>query len=234
MSLALPYLCALTCADARPADIIALLIIGVLLTIAYVAWEAFLERKLDAHSPAWWTPPPLMRVSLWGRARGKLAVTLCLALLEYGGFNSFSFWVQLYYQDYEKLNPVLTMVRLLPMFVTGVIANVIVALVVGRVPLVILVSACLTSFFVGCMVLMRSRSDGDGTHRCVELVVRGDKPECSLLGVRIPRGDSVCVRCRLCVCCRHPVRCEGVPPARAECWRCALPDNDTGASLFAI
>lgn len=123
-------------------DIIALLIIGVLLTIGYVLWEAFLERKLDAHSPAWWTPPPLMRVSLWGRARGKLAVTLCLALLEYGGFNCFSFWVQLYYQDYEHLSPVLTMVRLLPMFVTGVLANVIVALVVGRLPLVYLVSAC--------------------------------------------------------------------------------------------
>ncbi|KAI0729086.1 efflux transporter [Fomitopsis betulina] len=120
--------------------IIALLIVGVLFMVFYVLWEAFLERKLDAHSPAWWTPPPLMRVSLWGRARGKLAVTLCLALLEYGGFNSFSFWVQLYYQDYEKLSPVLTMVRLLPMFVTGVIANVIVALVVGRVPLVFLVT----------------------------------------------------------------------------------------------
>ncbi|KZT65896.1 MFS general substrate transporter [Daedalea quercina L-15889] len=121
--------------------IIALLIIGVLLVIAYVLWEYFLEKKLDAHSPAWWTPPPLMRISLWGRARGKLAVTLCLALLEYAGFNSFSFWIQLYYQDYQHLNPVLTMVRLLPMFVTGVIANVLVAAFVGRIPLVYLVSA---------------------------------------------------------------------------------------------
>lgn len=125
----------------RPTDIIALLIIGVLLVIAYVLWEHFLEKKLDAHSPAWWTPPPLMRISLWGRARGKLAVTLCLALLEYAGFNSFSFWIQLYYQDYQHLNPVLTMVRLLPMFVTGVIANVLVAAFVGRIPLVYLVSA---------------------------------------------------------------------------------------------
>ncbi|KAH9925490.1 efflux transporter [Fomitopsis serialis] len=112
--------------------IIALLIIGVL--------PHFLERKLDAHSLAWWTPPPLMRVSLWGRARGKLAVTLCLALLEYGGFMSFCFWIQLYYQDYQGLNPVLTMVRLLPMFVTGIVANIIVALFVGRVPLVVLVT----------------------------------------------------------------------------------------------
>lgn len=47
---------------------------------------------------------------------------------------------QLYYQNYEYLSPVLTMVRLLPMFVTGVLCNVIVALVVGRVPVVFLIS----------------------------------------------------------------------------------------------
>ncbi len=48
--------------------------------------------------------------------------------------------VQLYYQDYLGLNPILTMVRLLPMFVTGVLCNVVVALVVGHVPLVLLIS----------------------------------------------------------------------------------------------
>ncbi|TFY56781.1 hypothetical protein EVJ58_g7431, partial [Rhodofomes roseus] len=124
--------------------IIALLIVGVFFLVAYVAWEVFLEHQLDAHSVAWWTPPPLMRVSLWGRARGKLAVTLLLALLEYAGFMSFSFWIQLYYQNYMHLNPVLTMVRLLPMFVTGIIANMFVAAFVGRVPLVYLVTMGMT------------------------------------------------------------------------------------------
>ncbi|CCM00646.1 uncharacterized protein FIBRA_02683 [Fibroporia radiculosa] len=124
----------------RTGYIIALLILGVLLLVAYVAWEHFLEKQLHAHSTAWWTPPPLMRVSLWGRARGKLAITLVIALLEYSSFMTFNFWVQLYYQDYLRLSPVLTMVRLIPMFVTGVICNVFVALVVGRVPLAILVA----------------------------------------------------------------------------------------------
>ena len=125
-------------------NIIALLIVGVLLVVAYVVWERFLELKLDAHSPAWWTPPPLMRISLWGRASGKLAVTLCLALLEYAGFQAFSFWVQLYYQDYEGLSPILTMVRLLPMFVTGCSCNVIVALVIGHIDVVLLVGKYLS------------------------------------------------------------------------------------------
>ena len=47
---------------------------------------------------------------------------------------------QLYYPDYLGLNPILTMVRLLPMFVTGVMCNVVVALVVGHVPVVLLIS----------------------------------------------------------------------------------------------
>ena len=46
---------------------------------------------------------------------------------------------QLYYQDYLGKNPILTMVRLLPMAITGVLCNVIVALFVGRVPLVYLI-----------------------------------------------------------------------------------------------
>ena len=47
---------------------------------------------------------------------------------------------QLYYQDYLGLDPILTMVRLLPMFITGVTCNVIIALVVSHVPLVVLAS----------------------------------------------------------------------------------------------
>ncbi|KZT06091.1 efflux transporter [Laetiporus sulphureus 93-53] len=120
--------------------IIATLILGPLLLLAYVAWEHFLERQVDAGSTSRWTPPPVMRVSLWTRAHGKLAVTFVIAMLEYSSFMSFTFWIQLYYQDYEHLNPVLTMVRILPMFVTGVLCNIIVALFVGHVPLVYLVA----------------------------------------------------------------------------------------------
>ncbi|PCH44103.1 efflux transporter [Wolfiporia cocos MD-104 SS10] len=166
--------------------IIGLLVAGVILLLAYVAWERFLEMCQDAllepepstpsgsttekcdperalpqpvpptwnpvrkvetrlqeyavrHAGKWWTSPPLMKVSLWGRAQGKLGVALVLALLTYCTFTSFIFWIQLYYQDYIGLDPVLTMVRMLPMFVTGVICTGIVALVVGHVPLVFLV-----------------------------------------------------------------------------------------------
>ena len=53
---------------------------------------------------------------------------------------------QLYYQDYLGLNPILNMVRLLPMFVTGVMCNVVVALVVGHVPVVLLIGTSRSIF----------------------------------------------------------------------------------------
>ncbi|RPD69738.1 efflux transporter [Lentinus tigrinus ALCF2SS1-7] len=123
--------------------IIALLIVGVILLVLFVFWEHYLEKVHastdDALRSRWWTPPPLMPVSIWTRANGKLAVMLMIAFLEWCSFNSFTYWVQLYYQEYLGLNPILTMVRLLPMFVTGVLCNVVVALVVGHVPLVLLI-----------------------------------------------------------------------------------------------
>ncbi|KAI0833324.1 major facilitator superfamily domain-containing protein [Trametes gibbosa] len=123
--------------------IIALIIVGAALIVLFVFWEHYLEQlhaRGDATAERWWTPPPLMSVTIWTRARGKLAVVLVIAFLEWCSFNSFTFWIQLYFQDFLNLNPILTMVRLLPMCVTGVLCNVVVALVVGHVPLVYLIA----------------------------------------------------------------------------------------------
>ncbi|OJT07816.1 hypothetical protein TRAPUB_1299 [Trametes pubescens] len=122
--------------------VIAILIIGVLIFALFVVWERYLERVQNGSGTRrrrWWTPPPLMNVSIWGRANGKLGVMLIIAFLQWCGFLSFSFWITLYYQNYAGLSPILTMVRLLPMNVTGFLCNVVVALVVGRVDLVILI-----------------------------------------------------------------------------------------------
>ena len=133
-----------------PTDIIALLIVGVFLVVLFVLWERYLERVHEDPQRARqsrWTPPPLMPVSIWTRARGKLAAVLVIAFDEWCAFNSWQFWVQLYYQDFLGLTPILTMVRLLPMFVSGVLCNVVIALVVSRVPLVVLAGTSLSAPF---------------------------------------------------------------------------------------
>ncbi|KAM5539739.1 hypothetical protein V8D89_006552 [Ganoderma adspersum] len=121
--------------------IIALLIVGVLFVVLFVFWERYLERihvQGREASQKWWTPPPLMPVSIWGRQNGKVAAVLVIAFVEWSSFTGFTFWVQLYYQEYLNLSPILTMVRLLPMQVTGLTLNVIIALIVARVSLVYL------------------------------------------------------------------------------------------------
>ena len=104
-------------------DIIVLLVLGVLFILTFLFWQHYLEKRLDNHNlPASRKfPPPIMRLSLWTRANGRFAVMQLIAFLNWCSFMSYNFWVQLFYQDYLRLSPVQTMLRLLPMFVTGVV-----------------------------------------------------------------------------------------------------------------
>ena len=62
----------------------------------FLFWENHLERALEdpSRTPSLWTPPPLMRLSLWTRAKGRMAVILAIAFLNWSGFISWSFWAQ--------------------------------------------------------------------------------------------------------------------------------------------
>jgi Na+/melibiose symporter-like transporter len=119
--------------------IIILLIVGIIVISLFLVWERYLEQVIDdpSRAPSAWTPPPLMKLSLWTRAKGRMAAILIIASLNWCAFTSWSFWVQLYYQNYLSLTPVETMLRFIPMFVVGCFCNVFVAMFVGKLPLVI-------------------------------------------------------------------------------------------------
>ncbi|KAJ7841749.1 hypothetical protein B0H14DRAFT_2782456 [Mycena olivaceomarginata] len=87
-------------------------------------------------APPWRTRPRPPPPSLFARRRGRLGVIYLIALLQFAAFMIWAFWVQLYYQVYIGYSPVRTVVRLVPMFVTGLLCNVLVALLVGRVRIV--------------------------------------------------------------------------------------------------
>jgi hypothetical protein len=78
------------------ADIIALLIIGVFLVTAFVFWERYLEKvqNTPGASDSLFTPPPLVKPSVWGRARGRFAVMLVIAFLTWCSFFGWNLWVQ--------------------------------------------------------------------------------------------------------------------------------------------
>ena len=123
----------------RTPYIIALLVIGIVFVALFLVWEHYLEKAMDdpTRPKSRWTPPPLMRLSLWARAKGRMSVILAIAFLNWSGFLSWNFWVQLFYQNYLELTPVKTMVRFIPMFITGILCNFFVALVVGKLSLVV-------------------------------------------------------------------------------------------------
>jgi ABC-type Fe3+-siderophore transport system permease subunit len=67
-------------------DIIALLIVGILFIVMFILWQHHLEKNEGR--------PPLMKLSLWARAKGKFAVMQAIAFFEWAGFISWYFWAQ--------------------------------------------------------------------------------------------------------------------------------------------
>jgi hypothetical protein len=105
--------------------IISLLVIGVALVGVFLGWEYHLIHRTSF--------PPLMPLDIWMRAHGQFAAMQAVAFMEWACFTTLTLWAMLYYQNYVGLNPMLTMIRFLPMPVTGIICNILVALVVGRI-----------------------------------------------------------------------------------------------------
>ncbi|TEB31658.1 MFS general substrate transporter [Coprinellus micaceus] len=120
--------------------IIALLVIGVFLIIVFCYWQHYLEKVNDEPNAtkSLWTPPPIMKLSLWKRANGKYAAMMIIAFVNWCAFLTWTFWSQLYYQQYLHLHVIDTVVRFLPMFVSGVLCNVLVGTMAARIPVVYL------------------------------------------------------------------------------------------------
>ncbi|KAF5353670.1 hypothetical protein D9758_008642 [Tetrapyrgos nigripes] len=155
--------------------IIALLIVGVIFVLIFVFWQYHLERVQKRSFPSTSildkasvllensryipTPPPLMCLSMWTRLHGRIAVVMFIALLNWAGFMGWLYWVVLFYQDYQNLQPLATAVRLLPMFVTGIVLTTSFALVAGHVPIVVLFA--LGTFLTACAPLLFALIDPD-------------------------------------------------------------------------
>ena len=82
----------------RTGYIIALIVIGVLLIALFLLWQHYLERVREdpTQAKSRWTPPPLMSLSIWTRAKGRMAVMLTIAFLEWCSFLSWTFWAQVW------------------------------------------------------------------------------------------------------------------------------------------
>lgn len=73
-------------------DIIALLVTGAAFIGLFLLWQWYLERPAARNTYSKWIPPPLMKLSLWGRGNGKFAVMQCIVLCLMSAFQSWMFW----------------------------------------------------------------------------------------------------------------------------------------------
>nr|XP_019042795.1 hypothetical protein I302_08502 [Kwoniella bestiolae CBS 10118]OCF21725.1 hypothetical protein I302_08502 [Kwoniella bestiolae CBS 10118] len=131
--------------------IIALLVLGILLTILFFLWEHYVTIKT--------ANPPLMRLALWTRAKGRLAALYLTSALAIMGFIVALYNATLYFQEVQSVGPVGTMLRFLPTEVAGIICSVLVALLIHRVPAYWLVVTGLLACGFGNMCFAISKQD---------------------------------------------------------------------------
>ena len=79
------------------ADIIGCLVAGVILTLFFFLWNAYLSRvHARGSSTAWWQPPPLIPGGLWLRANGRFLAILMIVFWTWCSFLSNNFWVRVF------------------------------------------------------------------------------------------------------------------------------------------
>lgn len=127
----------------------------------------------------------------------------------------------------QGYTPVHTMLRLLPMSITGFILNAIVGLVVSRVDVLWLVGKYNVSsenknhFLTNGAFVLATQSHRHASNKLWVLTFRRYKSFCTLLGFRFPRVHSRSMGCRFHICVRNVVRRARFTEGRTEpCRRC--------------
>ncbi|EIW69628.1 hypothetical protein TREMEDRAFT_30643 [Tremella mesenterica DSM 1558] len=109
----------------RTGYIIALLILGVALIVAFFFWEQYVVTRTSK--------PPLTSPKLWTRASGKLASVYFIGFATWMCFASLFYHATLFYQQVQDLSPIGAMLRFLPCPISGVLCNIIVAGLIASV-----------------------------------------------------------------------------------------------------
>ncbi|KAL7935374.1 MFS general substrate transporter [Trichoderma chlorosporum] len=128
-----------------------LIVISVLIIAAFVVWQWFLERRLtsaarvvsgadaleqaDAVSPSTSSlTPPLINISIFRNL--QFSAVMVIVCVFYASFNNYLIYTTYFFQDYQGLSPLQTMLRFIPTGVGGAIVSIVVSQLLDRVPTV--------------------------------------------------------------------------------------------------
>lgn len=124
--------------------VLALLIIGAFLIVAFVFWER-------------WCAYPLVPMSIWRDRDFSLVITVLL--LGFLAFPIMAFWIALFMQKIKNYSALLVAVHMLPMAIGGIIVNVIAGLIMHRVSNTLLMGVGATAYVASFLLMGLQHAD---------------------------------------------------------------------------
>ncbi|KFH47309.1 putative MFS-type transporter -like protein [Hapsidospora chrysogenum ATCC 11550] len=120
----------------------ALIVVSLLIVAAFVFWQRHLEKSGGR--------APLVKVSLFGNLRFS-AVMLIMCVF-FASFNNYLIFATYFFQNYQGLSPLQTMLRFIPTGIGGCIVAAVVARILDRVPTVFILLCGNLSVSVACLL----------------------------------------------------------------------------------
>lgn len=103
-----------------------LIVVSILIIAVFAVWQWYLETKT--------TRRPLVKVSLF--RNWKFSAVMIVMGLFFASFNNFLIFATYFFQDYQGLSPLHTMLRFIPTGVSGILIIFAVAQLLSRIPTV--------------------------------------------------------------------------------------------------
>lgn len=120
-----------------------LIVVSLLVIVAFGFWQHHIETRRPGKSP-------LIKISMFRNYRFT-AVMLIMAL-SFASFNCFIIFATYYYQDFQDLSPLQTMLRFIPTGVGGALVAAIVAQLLHWVPTVFIMASGNICVSVACLL----------------------------------------------------------------------------------
>ncbi|KAI0875882.1 major facilitator superfamily domain-containing protein [Hypoxylon argillaceum] len=128
------------------AHVIALIVVGILLLVAFVFWQKVF-------------PTPLMPLHIWKDRNFSLIIIVVI----FGNmsFQATGFWVAFFMQQVQRLSTLNVAVRLLPMAIAGLIWNIIAGRILHRVNNTLIMIFGAVSYFAAALLFSFMRADSN-------------------------------------------------------------------------
>ncbi|PNP52286.1 hypothetical protein THARTR1_07066 [Trichoderma harzianum] len=153
-----------------------LIVVSILIIAAFAVWQWYLERRLtsavqaesdasvveqgDAVSspsksrrplpPASSLIPPLIKVSIFRNL--QFSAVMVIMCVFYASFNNYLIYATYYFQEFQGLSPLQTMLRFIPTGVGGATVSIVVSQILDRVPTVFILITGNLSVSIACLL----------------------------------------------------------------------------------